>query len=250
MFVRQKVHTRYWVGKHVRARVLGDKLEIIIVEMWTVALGWFEGCSIKGSFSIAFLDYQRVNSPRYHVASSRKHGLLMGGPMSRRICWKWPAGTPWRRGELGSPSSQCWSMLISCNRPHACRAGFAPQGNFWENFWNVFIDIGGFHSHAGTQEMVGLFQGKSHLEMDDDWGYPYLRNPPDFAQSRNSWRFLCPGRSTGDLRRWWILVSMAGGCDLRLVSATATWHPGVEGCFLSPHGGTFLLRKEEGHTDF
>ena len=26
--------------------------------------------------------------------------------------------------------------------------------------------------------MVGLFHGKHHLEMDDDWGYPYFRKPP------------------------------------------------------------------------
>ena len=25
--------------------------------------------------------------------------------------------------------------------------------------------------------MVGLFHGKPHLEMDDDWGYPYFRKP-------------------------------------------------------------------------
>ena len=24
----------------------------------------------------------------------------------------------------------------------------------------------------------GLFHGKSHLEMDDNWGYPYFRKPP------------------------------------------------------------------------
>ena len=30
----------------------------------------------------------------------------------------------------------------------------------------------------GVSKMVGLFQGKSHLQMDDDWGYPYFRKPP------------------------------------------------------------------------
>ena len=26
--------------------------------------------------------------------------------------------------------------------------------------------------------MDGFFHGKSHLEMDDDWGFPYFRKPP------------------------------------------------------------------------
>ena len=25
---------------------------------------------------------------------------------------------------------------------------------------------------------IGLFHGRSHLEMDDDWGYPCFRKPP------------------------------------------------------------------------
>ena len=29
----------------------------------------------------------------------------------------------------------------------------------------------------------GLFHGKSHLEMDDNWGYPYFRKPP-YSSSR------------------------------------------------------------------
>ena len=37
-----------------------------------------------------------------------------------------------------------------------------------------------------------VYKGKSHLEMDDDWGYPYLRKPP-------------PGASEGNLASttWW-----------------------------------------------
>ena len=31
--------------------------------------------------------------------------------------------------------------------------------------------------------MVGLFHGKSHLEMDDDWGYPYFRKPSKWTAS-------------------------------------------------------------------
>ena len=40
-------------------------------------------------------------------------------------------------GNLGAPADADQLQQT------ACRAGFAPQGNFWENFWNVFIDIGG-----------------------------------------------------------------------------------------------------------
>ena len=37
----------------------------------------------------------------------------------------------------------------------------------------------GVSINGGTpQKMDGLVQGKSHLEMDDDWGYPYSRKPP------------------------------------------------------------------------
>ena len=38
--------TRYWVGKHVRKSYWRQLKEIRIVDMWRVALGWFEGCSI------------------------------------------------------------------------------------------------------------------------------------------------------------------------------------------------------------
>ena len=35
---------------------------------------------------------------------------------------------------------------------------------------------GGFHSHGGSPKWF-VCKGKSHLEMDDDWGYPYFRKP-------------------------------------------------------------------------
>ena len=37
--------------------------------------------------------------------------------------------------------------------------------------------LGGFHSHGINPQMIGWFHGKSHLEMDDDWGYPNFRKP-------------------------------------------------------------------------
>ena len=36
----------------------------------------------------------------------------------------------------------------------------------------------GVSTKGGYPQMVGLFQGKSDLEMDDDWGYPYFGKPP------------------------------------------------------------------------
>ena len=35
---------------------------------------------------------------------------------------------------------------------------------------------GGPACHADTSNSM-IYRGESHLEMDDDWGYPYLRKP-------------------------------------------------------------------------
>ena len=35
----------------------------------------------------------------------------------------------------------------------------------------------GFHSHGGTRQWM-IYNGKCHLEMDDEQGYPYFRKPP------------------------------------------------------------------------
>lgn len=32
--------------------------------------------------------------------------------------------------------------------------------------------------HGGTPKMNDLFHGKSQLEMDENWWYPYFRKPP------------------------------------------------------------------------
>ena len=37
----------------------------------------------------------------------------------------------------------------------------------WRTILRIWLPKWGFHSHGGT-----------HLEMDDDWGYPHFRNPP------------------------------------------------------------------------
>ena len=32
--------------------------------------------------------------------------------------------------------------------------------------------------NGGTPHSWMVYKGKSHVEMDDDWGYPYFRKPP------------------------------------------------------------------------
>ena len=36
----------------------------------------------------------------------------------------------------------------------------------------------GVSNHWGIPNSWLVYKGKSHLEMDDDWGYPYFRTPP------------------------------------------------------------------------
>ena len=37
--------------------------------------------------------------------------------------------------------------------------------------------------------MFGLFHGKSHLEMDDNWGYPNFRKPPNMGNMFTIYKF-------------------------------------------------------------
>ena len=41
--------------------------------------------------------------------------------------------------------------------------------------------LGGCRRHKDSPplKMDGLFHGESGIEMDDDWGYPLFRTPPD-----------------------------------------------------------------------
>ena len=38
--------------------------------------------------------------------------------------------------------------------------------------------VGEFHEWGVAPKSWMVDTGKSHLEMDDDWGYPYFRRPP------------------------------------------------------------------------
>ena len=43
----------------------------------------------------------------------------------------------------------------------------------WEMLGDEF-----FFFHGGYRNSWLVYNGKSHLEMDDDWGYPYCRKSP------------------------------------------------------------------------
>jgi hypothetical protein len=36
----------------------------------------------------------------------------------------------------------------------------------------------GVSMNGGTPHSWVVYNGEYHLEMDDDWGYPYFRKPP------------------------------------------------------------------------
>ena len=49
-----------------------------------------------------------------------------------------------------------------------------------------FTANGGFHSHWGYPVIAGWFMANLIGIMDDDWGYPYFRNPPyDVGSQKN-----------------------------------------------------------------
>ena len=37
---------------------------------------------------------------------------------------------------------------------------------------------------------MGVYSGKFHLEMDDDWGYPYFRKPPNSFGRDDPWNSI------------------------------------------------------------
>ena len=47
----------------------------------------------------------------------------------------------------------------------------------------LFMISGGFHEW-GTPHSWMVYYGKSQLEVDDDWGYPYFRKPPHGFQPK------------------------------------------------------------------
>ena len=51
--------------------------------------------------------------------------------------------------------------------------------NIFDNNSNMISQKWFFSRNGGTpSSLAGLFQGKSHLEMDENWGYPHFRKPP------------------------------------------------------------------------
>ena len=56
------------------------------------------------------------------------------------------------------------------------------------------------------QELDGLFHGKSHREMDDDWGYPYFKQTPYDVHVHAGWWKT----SHIFLWSWWARVGLGG----------------------------------------
>ena len=72
---------------------------------------------------------------------------------------------PWRRPEGG-----VWEIVVrGWINPHT------EQNKSWDVLRNG--TYGGFHSHWGIENGWFLCSGKSHLEIDDNLGYPYFRKP-------------------------------------------------------------------------
>ena len=44
----------------------------------------------------------------------------------------------------------------------------------------IYYSFGGFQSMGVPQKWL-VYQGNSHLEMDDDWGYPHIHFHGNFA---------------------------------------------------------------------
>ena len=54
---------------------------------------------------------------------------------------------------------------------------------------NNYYIHGAFHKWGYPSSLDGLFHGQSHLEMDDDWGYPYFRKPPHECLILGGWDY-------------------------------------------------------------
>ena len=77
---------------------------------------------------------------------------------------------------IGS-TSQVFSLFRATTRccPQLCLLLYKPQ---------QLVQDGGFHKWGIPKWLV--YKGQSHLEMDDDWGYPHFRKPPYIYHNPNS----------------------------------------------------------------
>ena len=95
--------------------------------------------------------------------------------------WLWKPQDP-ARFAMRSPHT--FSLVIAgCGFPQRGCGSWAAATTSLGRMQVGWVIRGGVHSHGATPwSLDGLFHGKSHWNLDDDWGYPDFRTP------QKSWR--------------------------------------------------------------
>ena len=92
----------------------------------------------------------------YFLPHENSHLPPVGLRARRALAWS---------GAAGSLCDHCWASALS---PVVGILNTEPS----PNVINMEVSING-----GTPQWM-VYNGKSHLEMDDDWGYSLFRKPP------------------------------------------------------------------------
>ena len=112
--------------------------------------------------------------------------------------WAAPPGTPSiHRSSAPAHSSRCppAARCLRAGAPEASCCGPVMWRLFYKHNLGVSMAMG-----APQKWMV--YEGKSHLEMDDDWGYPYFRKRP------NKYRYNCHKPRASELSTRWFSAVM------------------------------------------
>ena len=115
------------------------------------------------------------SSKRYDIDD--KHLFLVKDPTSLLQSCEFPRWFLWAAQPHSTGTSR-WHLK-------APRLRYFPHHRAPEKANHQLID-GGFHNHGDIpRPLDGWFHGKSHDYMDDDWGYPCFRKPPDGLSSHH-----------------------------------------------------------------